>query len=401
MARGLLDHVEEAWEVPRDLLLGRYPPFVTGGTLPRGDVPVFVLHGAEPRSLEPKLRHLAENGYETLTASEYLGVLTGEREAPERAVVLTFDDGRGSVWSVAHPLLARHGMKAVVFLVPGRMRSRAGPPAPTWSDVLAGRAKADAVLDREQGDGALLSWEEVEALAGTGLFDFQSHTLTHARVHVSPRVEGFVTPASRRGYDAFDQPLLRAAGRDLLGEEAPLGAPLLRSVPRTAEALRFFEDEEARQACVDRVAAEGGPDFFDHPGWVERLRRCLPRRPLAGRVETPQERSRALMRELAEAKRLIEEHTARPVTHLCYPWHAFGPTAERLALEAGYRTAFCGKVGGVPLTRRGDDPRRIARLGEDYVELLPGRGRSTLLNVLRRKWRRRFGGGRVVTSDRP
>jgi len=29
---------------------------------------------------------------------------------------------------------------------------------------------------------------------------------------------------------------------------------------------------------------------------------------------------------------------------------------------------------------------------EDYVELLPGRGRATLAEVLRRKWARRFGG---------
>ena len=78
--------------------------------------------------------------------------------------------------------------------------------------------------------------------------------------------------------------------------------------------------------------------------------------------------------------------------HLCYPWHAAGPTARRLAIEAGYETAFCGKVPGVPDHPPGGDPRAIARIGEDYVELLPGRGRATLAEVLRRKWARRFGG---------
>ena len=48
--RGLGRSAREAWEVPRDLLLARYPAFVTGGALPRGDVPVFVFHGAEPQS---------------------------------------------------------------------------------------------------------------------------------------------------------------------------------------------------------------------------------------------------------------------------------------------------------------------------------------------------------------
>jgi hypothetical protein len=50
-------------------------------------------------------------------------------------------------------------------------------------------------------------------------------------------------------------------------------------------------------------------------------------------------------------------------------------------------------VPGVPLTPPGGDHLAIARIGEDYVELLPGRGRDSLANVLRRKWSRRLRGG--------
>jgi peptidoglycan/xylan/chitin deacetylase (PgdA/CDA1 family) len=385
--------VAEAWEVPRDLALGRYPAFVTGGPLPRGDVPVFVFHGAEPESFGRRLAHLADNGYVTLSVDEYTDVLRGTRPAPDRAVLLTFDDGRGSVWGVAAPLLRRHGMKAVVFLVPGRMRSRPGPPAPTWDDVEAGHVPAAEVLRREDGDGALLSWEEVEALSREGLLAFQSHTLQHARVHTAPRLAGFVTPRSRRGYEAFDQPLVRARGRDLLGEEVPLGTPLFQSAPRTSEALRFLEDESVRRACVDAAAEGGGEGFFSRGDWAARLKAAFGRTPVRGHVETPEDRARAIAHELAESRRLIEARTGRPCVHLCYPWHAAGPTARRLAVDAGYQTAFCGKVEGVPITRPGADPAAIARIGEDYLELLPGRGRVTLAEVLRRKWARRFGGG--------
>jgi len=38
--RRFADDAGPAWEVPRDLLLGRYPDFVTGGPLARGDIPV-------------------------------------------------------------------------------------------------------------------------------------------------------------------------------------------------------------------------------------------------------------------------------------------------------------------------------------------------------------------------
>ena len=79
--------IREIWEVPRDLLLRRYPAFVTGGALAPGDVPVFVFHDLEPASFGRKLQHLADNGYRTLSSSEYLDVLTGARPAPDRAVV--------------------------------------------------------------------------------------------------------------------------------------------------------------------------------------------------------------------------------------------------------------------------------------------------------------------------
>jgi peptidoglycan/xylan/chitin deacetylase (PgdA/CDA1 family) len=364
----------EAWEVPRDLLLGRYPGFVTGGGLARGEVPVFVFHEAEPVSFARQLDHLARNGYRTLSVDEYVSVLRGSAPAPERAVLLTFDDGRGSVWSVAAPLLQRHGMRAVVFLVPGRIASHAPRPAGQ--------------------DAALLSWEEIDALARGGRFDFQSHTLLHARVHTAPALAGFVTPDSQRGYAAFDQPLVRDGQRDLVGAEVPLGTPLFRSSPRTSEDLRFFEEEAVRNACVAVVADGGGADFFRRPDWPQVLRGALRGVRVTGRVETQEEQAAAIRRELADARRVIEQRTGRPVVHLCYPWHAAGATARRLAAEAGYETAYCGKVAGVPLTRPGGDLRAIARLGEDYLELLPGAGRTTLAAVLRRKWSRRFGDAR-------
>jgi hypothetical protein len=383
-------HAREAWEVPRDLLLGRYPPFVTGGPLPRGQVPVFVFHSLEPQGFERKLRYLADNGYVTLSADEYLHVLVRAGSAPERAVLLTFDDGRGSLWSVGYPLLKRYGMRGVVFLVPGRTPSRPGPLPPTWDDVREGRAPADAVLGREAADGAFLSWEEVAALAGSGVFDFQSHTLTHARVHTHAEIVDFLAPAQRHGYQAMDVPLLEVDGRDRLAGEAPLGTPLLRSAPRTAEVLRFHEDPGFRRACTDAVEQGGGEAFFRRPGWRQTLRRAAGSERVTGRLEAPADRARALRVELADARTAIEARTGRPVVHLCWPWHVSGPTARGLAVETGYRTAFWGKVRGTPVTEPGGDPLAVARIGEDYLELLPGRGRETLGNVMRRKWSRRF-----------
>jgi hypothetical protein len=257
--------------------------------------------------------------------------------------------------------------------------------------VEAGRVPKAQVLERESSDGALLSWVEIEAMARSGVFDFQSHTLTHARVHTRPDVVGFVTPKSRRGYDAFDLPLVEEDGRDLLGEEVPLGTPLLASEPRTSESLRFHEEAGLRAACRAVVQSGGGPSFFERPDWERTLRHAVAGRRATGRLESPEDRERALRAELAESKRMLEERLGRPVLHLCYPWHAAGPTARRLAREIGYRCGFAGKVPGAPIARPGGDPLLVPRVGEDYVELLPGRGRARLSAVLLAKWARRFG----------
>lgn len=381
--RSLLRHAREAWEVPCDLLLGRYPDFVTGGALPRGHVPVFVFHTLEPESFGRKLAYLAANGYSTLSADEYFLLLMGTRPAPERAVVLTLDDGRASVYSVGLPLLSKFGMKATVFLIPSRISD--GPARPFR---LAGEPRSHEPDPNE----GFLTWEEVERLSRCGLFDLQSHSHSHARVHTSPYVVDFVTPEMRLGYRSLDVPLIHDGGRDLPVEEVPLGTPLLRSAPRLSEARRFYEDPASRRAAVDRVAAEGREAFFHKGGWRRRLHTLLDQAPLRGRLETAEECLAAIRHELVESKRLIEERTGKPVTHLCYPWHVSGPSAERLAREAGYRTAFCGKVRGVPLTLPGGDPLRIARVGEDYVLTLPGNGRAGIAEILRAKWRRRVSG---------
>ena len=370
-----------ALEVPWDLIRGRYPPFVTGGGLPRSHVPVFVFHSLEPISFGRKLQYLDRNGYVSLSLPEYLAILREEEEAPPRAVLLSFDDGRASVRSVGLPLMRRHGFRGVVFLVPGRIVSRPGPLPPTSVE------DSEELEGGDLSDEGFLSWEEIADLQASGLFEFESHTLRHARIHTSPEIVGFMHPGLRKGYRAMDVPLVREAGADVLAEDLPLGTPLLRSEPRTSETRRFLEDEGARER-YRAIVREEGEGFFEKAGWEGRLRSAA-QEPIGGRLESVEDQAREIERELKDARSAIEAHTGRPVRHLCYPWHASGPTARRLARKAGYETAFCGKVQGVPLTAPGGDLLSIARVGEDYVELLPGAGRSTILAVLHEKWSRR------------
>jgi peptidoglycan/xylan/chitin deacetylase (PgdA/CDA1 family) len=97
-----------------------------------------------PQTLARQLEYLASHGYRTLTASTVAAALAARAPLPERAVVLTFDDGFADFHDRALPLLRRYGCTATLFVTTGWIAD-AGPlgaagPRPgrmlTWSQII-------------------------------------------------------------------------------------------------------------------------------------------------------------------------------------------------------------------------------------------------------------------------
>lgn len=100
---------------------------------------------------ESHLRWLKENGYTTLTVRELTSIMQGEREAPEKAVCITFDDGERSLLDYGLPLLQKYDMKATLFLVTGHVGEK-------WKG-----------LD-------MMSWAEIAQLQSSGRVTIESHS---------------------------------------------------------------------------------------------------------------------------------------------------------------------------------------------------------------------------------
>ena len=98
---------------------------------------------------EQQMRHLASEGYRTLSMDELVAVMQRRRPLPRKAVVLTFDDGWKSVLN-AVPILERHGMMASFWIITG---------AGIGSDYL--------------------EWSDIERLSRNPLFQVESHTVSH------------------------------------------------------------------------------------------------------------------------------------------------------------------------------------------------------------------------------
>lgn len=115
------------------------------------------IYAAYDDVFEAQMRHLRDAGYVTLNLDEYLDVRAGRRPMPEKAVVITFDDGYESNFTLAFPAMRRYGHKAVIFVAPE-------PDEHTRSIV--------------RGIDGFLSAAQMRELDADGVA-IESHTLTH------------------------------------------------------------------------------------------------------------------------------------------------------------------------------------------------------------------------------
>ena len=106
---------------------------------------------------EKDLKFLKKNGYETVTVNQIIKFTQGEEELPEKAVLLTFDDGCETLYSYAMPLLKEYGFNAVGFAV--------GVLADSYTE-----------LDDHNLNYSCLNWSEIKELCDGGIVDIQSHS---------------------------------------------------------------------------------------------------------------------------------------------------------------------------------------------------------------------------------
>ncbi len=380
------------WPDIYGILARHYPDFVFKGTEASlaDEIPVFVFHSVRPQEFEAQLRYLHENGYRTLRAQELLAVLAEGKAAPPRSVVLTFDDGTASLYSVAWPLLKKYGFTAISFLIPGCIPEQA-PSLPAWADYERGAVSEQDLLEREQGDFPLCSWPEISEMHESGVIDFEAHTMYHHLIHVSPQLVDFIHP----NYDFYfyaniHVPVYYSNGRPDYTRDVPYGTPVYRAEPRLSAYRQYFDREEVRRECVAFVQENGGEAFFQQKNWRKQLaqvQRAARKRHGEGYFETEEEARAAVFDDLSACKSAIESRLeGKTVKHFCFPWFIGSQRAVLAAQEAGYQALYWGILRDRRSNRPGDDPLRIMRLEDRFIFTLPGTGRKTFTDVIKDKF---------------
>jgi len=379
----------------RGLLFRKYPDFIfEAEPRPlRDEIPVFTFHQVGVESFKEQLEFLYSNGYRTLSADEFYDILMGQKQVTENSVMLTFDDGWGSLWAIAYPLLERYGFRAVSFLIPGLITDDV-TYYPNLKDVWQKKATIREAEDRENGPMPLATWREIEIMHQSGVIHFQAHSMYHSLIFISPKLVDFINPwFNFNRFGNITVPVFSTNGRDNVKRAAEWGMPIYENEPRLFAQPRYYDNERLRQKCIQFVKENGELEFFKQRSWRRRLytyfRKTQQELGRNGYFETPEQQAQAMLDDLQEARCEIERQLPdKQVRHLCYPWFMGSRLSVEMSKKAGYVTNFWGSLPKRKTNRPREDPYYITRIKDDYILRLPGKRRKSLASILKQRFQK-------------
>lgn len=114
-------------DTPEDYFLNVLFPAALSADEISTQVPILMYHHlsedvtnsemVSPEQFEAQIRALSEAGYTGVSFDELQAYVLRGEPLPEKPVVITFDDGYRSNYTLAYPILQKYGMKATIFAI--------------------------------------------------------------------------------------------------------------------------------------------------------------------------------------------------------------------------------------------------------------------------------------------
>lgn len=106
---------------------------------------------------EEDLKWIKANGYTSISASQLVDYVEKGSSLPTKPIMITFDDGYTSNYTLAFPLLQKYNTKAIISVIG------------LESDINSKDIYKDSYTSN-------LSWGEIENMSASGLIEFGNHT---------------------------------------------------------------------------------------------------------------------------------------------------------------------------------------------------------------------------------
>lgn len=120
------------------------------------------------KTFEEDLKYIKNNGFETILISDLIAFSRGEKDLPEKPILLTFDDGAYNNFLFAFPLAQKYGAKFV------------------FSPIAKESERYTEIKD-ENPVYAHAGWEPIAKMSESGLVEIQNHTYNMHSCH-NPRI---------------------------------------------------------------------------------------------------------------------------------------------------------------------------------------------------------------------
>ena len=114
-------------DTPEDYFLNVLSPAALSADEISTQVPILMYHHlsedvtnsemVSPEQFEAQIRALSEAGYNGVSFDELQAYVLRGEPLPEKPVVITFDDGYRSNYTLAYPILQKYGMEATIFAI--------------------------------------------------------------------------------------------------------------------------------------------------------------------------------------------------------------------------------------------------------------------------------------------
>lgn len=205
-------------------------------------VPILLYHRLGPASsdemtvttsvFEAQLKLIGERGYKVIPLAQLLAALgDSAMPMPERAVVLTVDDGHRTIYSDMFPLIQRLKIPVTLFIYPSAI------------------SNADYAM----------TWAQLAEMKASGLVDIQSHTFWHPNFNVEKKrlapaaYEKFVQDQFVKSKSVLEQ---RLGGKvDLLAWPFGIHDPQLEQWAQAAGYVAAFTIERRPATRSDGIMA--------------------------------------------------------------------------------------------------------------------------------------------------
>lgn len=323
------------------------------------NIPVVYYHSIGPKNknwvqnhltleipyFEDQLKMISRN-FQTITLKEFWEARNGLRKIPKNALVITLDDGYLDNWVWAFPYLKKYNLKATLFASSEfvdkktKIRPIADPDKPVEKQI-----------DKLENWG-FLSWEEMREMEKSGLFDIQSHTMTHTKYFISDNLTGFIRPGADILYpvgNEFPEEKPYYIANKSFEQLLPYGYPLFESASAII-AKRVWINKD----FIDEVIHELKDfDWKANNDFLQPFEKTEPiylsykeQDKLIVKRESDIEYRKRIAKEIIESKAVLEKQLNKKIEFLCWPHGDNNLFAHETAINADYLATTLGKYTG-------------------------------------------------------